>query len=138
MSVTPIYREQLQEHQRGPHTSKLFGIRFPLMVEPFTFDSASSISDDYDGGHWEFYTLSNNALYMAPTSRASFHVICANGYEGDLTADAFGVTACLYSYSLLSYAANQSLAEECARQYHLLRDYAAQHPEAAAISRAID
>ena len=138
MFSPPIYREQLQPHERGPHTSKLFGIRFPLMVEPLTFESASSISTDYDGGFWEFYTLCNGGSYMAPISGASFRVICANGYKGELSADAFGVTACLYAFSLLSFDADHCLAEKCARQCHLLREYAAQHPEAAAIWRAID
>lgn len=137
-STTPIYREQLQEAHRGPHAAKLFGIRFPLMVEPYTFDSAGSLSEDYDGGYWNLYTLSNGGFYMAPTSRETFHVVCANGFEGDLSADAFGITACLYSYSLLSFAADDKLAEECARQYHWLREYAAQHPESAAIWRATD
>jgi hypothetical protein len=137
-SPIPIYREQLQEPQRGPHAAKLFGIRFPLMVEPYTFDSAGALSEDYDGGYWEFYALSNGGFYMAPTGRESFHVVCANGFDGDLSADAFGITSCLYAYSLLSFAADEKLAEESTRQYHLLRDYAGQHAEAAAIWRATD
>ncbi|MBL0422381.1 antirestriction protein [Ramlibacter sp. AW1] len=138
MSTCPIYREQLQESERGPHTSKLFGIRFPLMVEPFAFDNAAALSEDYDGGHWEFFILSNGGFYMVPTGRESFHVVCANGYEGDLSADAFGIASCLYAYSLLSFAIDEEVASTCARQYHWLRDYAAQHPEAAAIWRATD
>lgn len=135
---SPIYRERLCEAQRGPHASKLFGIRFPLMVEPFTFDSAASLSDDYEGGYWEFYALCSGGFYMAPTSRESYKVVCANGYEGDMTADAFGITSCLYAYSLLSFAADEELAAECARQYHLLREYADRHAECGGIYRAID
>lgn len=137
-STTPIYREQLSEAQRGPHAAKLFGIRFPLMVEPYTFDSAGALSEQYDGGYWEFYVLSNGGFYMAPTGRETFHVVCANGFEGDLSADAFGITASLYAHSLLSFAADKALAEECARQYHWLREYAGQHREADAIWRAVD
>jgi hypothetical protein len=138
MSTTPIYREQLTEAQRGPHAAKLFGIRFPLMVEPYAFDSAGALSEQYDGGYWEFYTLCNGGFYMAPTARETFHVACANGFEGDLSADAFGITACLYAYSLLSFAADEKLAEQCTRQDHWLRDYAALHVEAAEIWRATD
>lgn len=139
MSTTPIYREQLHQEQRGPHAAKLFGIRFPLMVEPYTFDSAGALSEDYKGGFWDFYILSNGGFYMAPTGRERFHVACANGFEGDLSADAFGITACLYAYSLLSFAAaDEKLVEECTRQYHWLREYAAQHTEAPAIWRATD
>lgn len=134
----PIYREQIPEARRAEHARKLFGIRFPLMVEPYTFDSAGALSTDYDGGYWEFYALCNGAFYMAPTSRAGYHVVCANGYEGDLSADAFGITACLYAYSLLSFAADEVLGAECSRQYHWLREYVRQHPEAASIWRATD
>jgi hypothetical protein len=136
--TSPIYREQLSEAQRGPHTAKLFGIRFPLQVEPYAFDSAGALSDQYDGGFWEFYVLCNGGFYMAPTSRETFQVVCANGFEGELSADAFGITACLYAYSLLSFAADGKLAEECKRQYHWLREYAGQHPEAVVIWRATD
>lgn len=136
--TNPIYREQIPEDRRAEHASKLFGIRFPLMVEPYAFDSAGALSSDYDGGYWEFYALCNGSFYMAPTSRESYHVVCANGYEGDLSADAFGITACLYAYSLLSFAADEKLAELCARQYHALREYAGQHAESAAIWRATD
>jgi hypothetical protein len=138
MSTNPIYREQLPEAQRGPHAAKLFGIRFPLMVEPYTFDSAGALSEQYDGGYWNFYALCNGGFYMAPTGRETFRVVCANGFEGDLSADAFGLTACLYAYSLLSFAADEQLAQECARQYHCLREYAGQHAEAASIWRATD
>jgi hypothetical protein len=137
--TTPvIYREQLSEAQRGPHAAKLFGIRFPLMVEPYAFDSAGALSEQYDGGYWEFFALSNGGFYMAPTSRNTFRVVCANGFEGDLSADAFGITACLYAYGLLSFAADEKLAEECARQYHWLREYAGTHAEAAGIWKATD
>jgi hypothetical protein len=137
-SPTPVYREQLSEAQRGPHAAKLFGIRFPLMVEPYTFDSAGALSEQYDGGYWEFFSLSNGGFFMAPTSRETFHVVCANGFEGDLSADAFGITACLHAFSLLSFAADEKLAEECTRHYHCLREYAGRHPEAASIWRATD
>jgi hypothetical protein len=137
-SPTPIYREQLTEAQRGPHAAKLFGIRFAVQVEPYTFDSAGALSEQYDGGYWESYALSNGAMYMAPTSRESFHVVCANGFEGSLSADAFGITACLYAFSMLSFAADEKLAEECAKQYHWLREYAGQHTEAGSIWKATD
>ena len=48
---------------------------------------------------WLFgvYQLSNGGFYMAPAADRLFHVICKNQFEGDLTADALGITACLYA-----------------------------------------
>jgi hypothetical protein len=88
----------------------------------------------YHGGYWEFQELSNGGFYMAPHSDTVFHVNCENGFEGELSADALGITVCLYAYSLLSFGDD----EVCARQYHLLRDYLLEHPETGLILGAID
>lgn len=49
-----------------------------------------------------------------------------------------GITACLYAYSQLSFTAGPDFAELCADQFHLLREYALDHPEAEAILGVID
>ncbi|HBE92830.1 MAG TPA: antirestriction protein, partial [Gammaproteobacteria bacterium] len=36
---------------------------------------------------------------MAPSDERIYHVTCDNMFEGDLSADALGITACLYAYS---------------------------------------
>jgi hypothetical protein len=136
-SLAPIYRENVKEADRGQHTAARFGVRF-LWLESYIYDSAASLCADYDGGFWEFYALSNGGFYQAPRSDRIFRVACANGFDGQLSADAFGITACLYAYSLLSFSADKEFAAVCAQQYHCLRDYAALHPEAAAIWRATD
>ena len=63
---------------------------------------------------------------------------CENGFEGTLSADAIGITACLYAYSHLSFTDSPDFAEKCAQQYHLLREFMLEHPEAKAILKAID
>lgn len=133
-----IFSELLGEQQRGAYTAKLFGIGFPLYVEPLVFNTAGNLSTDYSGGFWQFYALSNGGFYMAPRSEAPLHVICTNGYVGDMSADAFGVTACLYAFSQLSFTAKGELAQTCTEQYHLLRDYMAEHSEVRDILAATD
>lgn len=54
-----------------------------------------------------------------------------------MSADALGITVCLYAYSHLSFG-DDEFSEICARQYHLLRDYVFNHPEARSILAAID
>lgn len=133
-----IIRKLLNESERINFTAKLFGAHFPLRLEPFIFDMAGSLSRDYNGGYWNMYELSNNGFYMAPESNTPFQVSCMNGYEGKLSADAFGITVCLYAYSNLSFSDIPELAETCAEQYHLLREYMFDHPEVEGILRAID
>lgn len=135
--MTAIYREPVKESERGPYTAAQFGVRF-RWLESYVYDSASSLSTDYEGGFWEFYVLSNGGFYMAPRTDRRFRVACANGFEGEMSADAFGLTACLYAYSLLSFSADVEFAECCARQYHRLREYAAQHEEGRLIWSATD
>ena len=132
-----IERNLIQEADRVTHTAHLFGHHFPLHLEPLVYATAEHLSADYTGGYWEFYTLSNKAFYMAPSAEHRFHVIAENGFEGDLSADAFGITTCLYAYSHLSFS-GLLIADVCANQYHWLREYALEHPEAAAVMAAAD
>ena len=64
-------------------------------------------------------------------------MVCENGYEGQLSADAFGITVCLYAYSRLSFS-GMLIADMCAQQYHLLRAYALEHAEVEGILAAVD
>ena len=133
-----IIRELLNDSRRMTYPAELFGIRFPMCVKACAFDTASSLSEDYDGGLWHFYTLSNGAFYMAPDCPSSVHLVCDNGFEGDLSADAFGITVCLYAYSLLSFSASGEFGEQCAQRYHWLRDYSFLHVECGLIMAAIN
>lgn len=74
---------------------------------------------------------------MAPDADGGFAVSCANSFDGNLSADALGITACLYAYSNLSFSESE-FAEVCARQYHWLREFMLDHAEAGAILGAID
>lgn len=137
-SQDAIFSERLDDAQRLAYTAKLFGIRFPLYVESFVFDTAGSLCEAYSGGFWHFHALSNRGFYMAPDQAESFHLICTNGFEGDLSADAFGIAVCLYAYSHLSFSGDTDFAAICAQQYHWLRDFMMQHTDVRAILGAID
>jgi hypothetical protein len=135
---TIITRKEIKTTQRIKHTSDLFGIRFPVNIEPAIYTIAGNIAVEYDGAYWEFYSLSNGGFYMAPDLDKLYAVSCINGYEGAISADALGITACLYAYSHLSFSSNTAFAEICANHYHWLRAYMLEHKEASAILSAID
>ena len=140
MSNTIITRKVVSSNQRIKHPAELFGIRFPVNIEPAIYSIAGNIAAEYDGGYQEFYSLSNGGFYMAPSldKLYQYQVSCDNGYEGKLSADALGVTARLYAYSHLSFSSNAVFAEMCANHYHWLRAYMLEHKEASAILSAID
>lgn len=131
-------RKLVSNNLRIKHTADLFGIQFPLNIEPAVYSIAGNIAHEYDGAYWEFYSLSNGGFYMAPSSDSLYQVSCDNGYQGKLSADALGITACLYAYSHLSFSNNTAFAEICANHYHWLRAYMLEHAEASAILSAID
>ena len=136
-SPSTVTRELVPEDQRLVVVERLFGMAFPLQLEPVIYGITERMAEDYDGGYWEFWTLSNEGFYMTPSEGRIFHVKCQNMYEGDLSADALGITSCLYAYSNLSFSLTD-MAREYARHYHLLREYMLDHPEVREILGATD
>lgn len=133
-----ISRHIVPEAQRMDFVDTLFGIHFPLKLEPTVFRFAEQLAaPTYNGGYWQFFALSNGGYYMAPRSDTIFKVNADNGFSGRLSGDALGITACLYAYSHLSFG-DGAFAETCADHYHLLREYIFGHPEVKAILAAID
>lgn len=118
-------------------SSTLFGLHFPMRLEPCIFGIANRLSSDYRGGFWQFHVLSNGGFYMAPDRDSSFAVSADNGFEGSLSSEAFGIVVCLYAYSGLSFGGDE-FAEVCAEHYHLLREFALDHAEAGGIMTATD
>ena len=138
MTIEQVVAYPVPEDERLEHIAHTFGARFPLQIEPLIFVLIAELAPAYNGGYFDFYGLSNEGFYMAPSSDEDFAVICENGFVGTLSADALGITACLYAYSHLSFSGNEYLARMCAEHYHLLREFMMDHPEAGAILKATD
>ena len=136
MSNTIVCRT-VAEDRRLSTTARLFGVEFPRKLEPAVYGFAHLLCSRYAGGYWEFFTLDNGGFYMAPGTAAAFATSSPNGWDGELSADAFGICCCLYAYSNLSFDEGE-FPETCAEQYHLLRDFAMDHAEAAAIWQCTD
>jgi hypothetical protein len=137
--VTQVIASVIPGCRRADHVSKVFGAAFPFVIEPRLFMTAETLSHNYLGGCWEMYALSNGGFYMVPETDREFVVSAPNGFEGEMSADAFGITVCLYVFSLGSFDRTKPrMAATCSEQFHLLREFAAAHPEAAAIFGATD
>jgi Antirestriction protein len=108
-----------------------------LVVESLVYSFAEKLCSQYTGALWEFYELSNGGFYMAPVLQGVLEVDVpfGNQYQGKMSADAFGITVCLFAYC---YLLEQHPESDAGDFYWSLRDFASDHVEAAAIFSAID
>jgi hypothetical protein len=136
-SLNLVTCELVPEDRRMSITERYFGIHFPLQLEPVIYGITDRMAEDYSGGYWDMYTLSNGGFYMAPSIDQAFHVTCDNMFEGDLSADALGIVASLYAYSHLSFSDGR-FGRVCAAHFYHLREYMFEHPEVREILGATD
>lgn len=134
-SSSPIVAKDVPDGQRMTFLPRRFGSRLVLAAESMLYEWLRRLSPDYTGGIWRFVDLSNGGFYMAPYGDTPLRVRWDdNGFDGQLSPDAAGIVATLFTLSHLSFAGHEALADA----YQQLLDYAASHPESASIFRAID
>lgn len=132
---TSVVAQQVDDSERMLALPRHFGQRL-LIFEGTVYDFMRRFAADYDGGYWQFYELSNGGFYMAPDGRPFRFSIDTNGYEGEMSADAAGITVCLFACSHLSFRYSED--NVFGDHFHFLREFAAEHAEASAIFAAID
>jgi hypothetical protein len=113
-----------------------------LMVrgEHLVYHWMRHLSDDYDGGLWNFYELSNGGFYLVPDGPEWMHVeVHSNGFSGGVSSDAAGIISTLFMLGqLASENEGTDVGESLIRHYDSLRAFADGHAEACSIFRAID
>jgi hypothetical protein len=114
---------------------KHFGARM-MTVEHMVYNFMREFVAEYKGAFWDFYELSNGGFYMAPSSDPVKLSVHTNGFEGTLSADAAGITVCLFTFSHLSF--QQPSKDVFSRHFYALREFALDHKEAGSIFAAID
>ncbi len=132
LAATPV-----PEDRRETFLPLLFGRQHFLIAELTVYGIMDRLSPrDYCGGLWTFYECAGQPLYLAPASKPRYQLQWhGNDYEGEVSADAAGIIATLFAFSHLSF---QFPSEQLTDGYTRLYEYAAAHPEAAEIFRAID
>src|ERR1022692_1022899 len=96
------------EAERLNFLPRFFGERFMLLGENAVFDWMGKLSEDYNGGFWNFYTLSNGGFYMAPAGRDVMQIsVDGNGFDGTLSADAAGIVATIFALDYVTHLSRQ-------------------------------
>ena len=112
------------------------------LVESSTFSALSGLSVEhlgkaYDGGLWNYVTLSNGGFFLHPVAGQEYRLFCAgNGAEEVVSGETAGIVATLFSLS--SLARRLPTQEILANRYHLLLDFARERPDYEAIASLID
>lgn len=114
--------------------------RLGVMLEATIYQVLGELNKEYEGAHWNFYQLDNNAFYMAPTGLAEpLLVTCAgNWYSGTMSADAAGLTATLIAVNRMAWGTGGADRNRFVHLFYRLRDFAIDHDEGAQILHAID
>lgn len=106
-----------------------------VVLEHTIYDMLGILSDDYDGGYWDYFRLSNGGFYMAPKESKSFHMRCAaNGFEGVVSANTAGIIATAMAYSHLSF---RPRVDCFVSAYERLSEFIFQQPDAEIIRAAL-
>ena len=134
LAATKIEAYPVPEHARLGTLPRHFG-RHMLTVESCSYDFMALFARTYSGGAWRFFELSNGGFYMSPPDEAYDLRIDSNGFEGRMSADAAGITVCLFTFSHLSF---QCATDVFSQHFHWLREFALDHREALRIFEAID
>lgn len=133
-SRTRIEARPVPERARMSALPKHFG-RYMLIVEHCIYDFMAQFARGYSGGYWRMFELSNGGFYMSPPEETYELRIDSNGFRGRMSADAAGITVCLFAFSHLSF---DYATDIFPRHFHRLREHALDHPEASVIFEAID
>ncbi|VXD06754.1 Antirestriction ArdB family protein [Enterobacterales bacterium 8AC] len=115
----------------SPDSAQLYMMKFTEMCCAY----ARQFSQDYAGGLWQLYTQSDGGFFVCPQTEKTYRIeVVSNYYQGEMSAQALGMTVSLYALCVLAESEHDFLIES----YHRLRAFAVRHPEWAAIGAAID
>ncbi|HGL4053817.1 TPA: antirestriction protein [Citrobacter koseri] len=140
-NAAPLTATLLPDEQRISFWPQYFGnIPQWIILEPHIFAWMDRFCANYNGGIWNFFTLSNDGAFMAPEPDgdddekwALFNPMNGNGAE--VSTEAAGIAVCLMAYS---HHAMRTECDAMTEHYYRLRDYALNHPECSTIMHIID
>lgn len=99
---------------------------------------------DHQGGYLEYLTTDNGGCFVVPSYEGKKKVsIPSNFYRGEMSAEAAGITAMLYTLNHLAWHlwernSSDPLTDALNQRAEALKAYAAAHEEGSAIFLAID
>lgn len=128
----------LDPKQRKRFLPSLFG-RYFMRGESIVYAWMRELSDEYKGGFWNYYRLSNGGFYMSPEMHPSSLIICQNDFRGTMSTDAVGIVCTLFALRYLSYDRGVQLERDLlTKNFFSLLRFVSFHREDQAIRSVID
>lgn len=136
-AAVPFITTTSTDEQRIDFWPRQFGqVRQWVFLEPQVFAWLDLWSIDYEGGIWDFHTLSNGGAFLTPPERENYVLFNEhNGNGAGLGTEATGIAVCLMAWS---HHACRTGCQVMTEHYYRLRDFALSHPECNGILRMID
>ncbi len=130
-----ITKTRIEEKNRSQFLPKYIGNPF-LKFEMYVYGFMERFAEEYQGGYWEFFELSNGGMFICPQSDKKFRMINPMNHSDEvMTAEAAGIGVSLYALNALAF---ETSIPKLGTLYYALRDFAAEHPESGKIYRFID
>ncbi|MEO5326416.1 antirestriction protein [Mesorhizobium sp. CC13] len=131
-TIVPVRATLVPEERRPSFLPAMLGLRLLIVGENAVYSIMERLSPrDYGGGFWNFYELDGQPLFLAPASEKRFRIESEiTEYQGEVSAEAAGIIATLFTFSHLSFRFQSDLLAE---GYAHLHAYVDGHAEASAI-----
>ena len=130
-----IEKTLIPEEKRMDFLPKHLGNHF-LKFEMLVYSFMDTFCEEYSGGYWEFYSLSNGGMFISVSGDPQYRVVNAMNYFDDtLSAEAASIGINLFALNAILC---ETRDEHIFDLYDHLYDFVADHPESAKILRFID
>lgn len=107
-----------------------------LGFEQRLFNVANFLCPAYDGDHWKGKIIKAELGFAMPTHKTHYQIyVQGNGFEGQMSAEAFGLTVTLFT---LCHLAEVTQSEACITLYHRVLNTIITSDEATLVWAAID
>jgi hypothetical protein len=102
-----------------------------MTYESMIYTKMGEFAPEYNGGFWDYYTLSNGGFFMSLDEDKRFSVDCAsNYYQGEMSAEALSIGVNLLVQNAFAW---QIDSEKFSEAFHRLRYFAIEHKECSEI-----
>lgn len=110
-----------------------------VVFESAAYSFGGKLCEDYNGAYWQFCEIDGGGFFMYPKTSKSFQCAWENGSSEELSAEGFGVVACLFALSHISIRWHKSSwGVHIADAYHSLVEYARTREDWQQIAALID